>query len=429
MFSANRKGLKRQVLLLLCSALMVMMSGAMAQDVKLSIMRPGYPVEAREFLSAAAAAYQVNHPNVSIEIIDADWSTFHDRIMVWISAGQEPDIYLPGVIQFADLVDMEAIVPLDSLVTAELRNDIPQSVMQTWAIDGVQYGVPGAMTSVSLWYNKELFEQAGLDPEAPPTTWEELVEYGLAITDRTDAYGVGLNLGRFADTMHNLTGVVLSTALGGPLADPAGNPNFNTEAGVAAVQFLDDLVNRYQITQPHPEQYSKADVRLLFRDDKVAMVAEGPWIIGLLNGVTDLSAPETSKFGVAPVPAGPDGKAFTILDGSPWVVSANSKHPEEALDFLEFLISAEWQYAHDSAVHQPPFRQSIWDQKGDEIENAWIYKTMVDQLDRAFMTPVQNGSRFLEIINDSLQMVVLGQSSPAAALDAAAAELQRLYRR
>jgi len=405
---------------------------ASAEEVTISVMRHGYPVEARAFLEKAAAAFNEVRPDVKVEVLDADTNTFQDRIMIWISGGQEPDLFLTPVVAFGDLMSLNAILPLDDIIDQELEDDIPQAVWNVYRKDGVTYGIPGLATGVGLWYNKELFEQAGLDPEAPPTTWDDLIEYGLQIEQNTDAHGIGLNLGRYRDTTQNLAGELFFSGLNGPMIAADGTPMFDSPAGLETLEYLISLVHEHQITQPHPEEYTKTDIRMLLRDGVVAMAIDSPFIMGMLREVTDLSSPETSKFGVSGVLQSTieGGAGVVPLDTNPWVISANTKHPEAAKAFLRFLVTPEWQYEHDLAVNQTPFRASIWEEMGDEIQNAWIFRRLLPELEQSvvYIPIIPKAELFLEIFNDALQSAVLGIKSPATALNDAADEVRNLNR-
>ncbi|MGE5609291.1 MAG: ABC transporter substrate-binding protein, partial [Bacillota bacterium] len=225
-------------------ALVAMLFGAIAglaaAPVTIKVMRPGYPKEARVFFTEVEQALVKEHPNIRLEIIDADWNTFHSRIPIWVSGRQEPDVYLCSPSDLAALVDIGAMMPLDSLVDTELKQDIPAGAWQDVKYKDKIYAIPAAVAPFVLWYNKDIFRQAGLDPAKPPTTWDELLSYSQQIKKNTGVAGLGIGLGRSLDFTQLVWGMLYYSATNANYVDGNGKSLITSADSIRAHQFLTD---------------------------------------------------------------------------------------------------------------------------------------------------------------------------------------------
>jgi multiple sugar transport system substrate-binding protein len=405
---------------------------AQAQDIVLKVMRGGYPQATKELFIEFEKEFQQEHPNVSFDIIEADWGTFHDRIGIWIRGQQEPDIYLTSIVELAPYVEIPAFLPLNDIFDEKLQSSLSEKIMAPYYFNGNLYGIPGQAGSFSFWYNKELFKEAGLDPNKPPKDWDELLEYAQKVVQNTDAYGIGLNLGRPQDFTQLLFGYLYFSATNTNFVDSDGRALFNSPEGIKAVQFMVDLVNKYKVTPPHPEELTKGDHRVLFRDGKIAMTFAGPWILSFLDEVTDLTSAETSKFAIAAPPVssveGKKGMVGVVHD--PWVISAHTKYPELAKKVLRGLLTTKWQHKHDLAIPQMPFRQDVLDTY--EYDKQWVWDVMVEDVANRSIgvnpqdPPGQTDAEIKEILNEYVLRALFGQMTVKEAMDTAANEVNKL---
>ncbi len=400
-----------------------------ANPVTIKVMRPGYPKEARAFFTEVQEALAKEYPNIKLEIVDADWNTFHTRMPIWVAGKQEPDVYLSSLTDVAGFVDVGGVMAPDSLIDSNLRADIPAGAWDAAKYKGRIVAIPGDYAPFVLWYNKDIFKKAALDPNKPPTTWDELLQYALKIKQTTDVAPIGVNLGRTSDFTELIWGMLFFSATNHQYIDDDGRPQITSENSIKAHQFLVDLVRKYKVTQPDPQNYSKGDLRLLMRDEKVAMVVDGPWLMNVLSSKANLSAAETSKFGIAPAPRPPiEGKIPMYASTTDsWIISSNSKHLEEAQSVLKFLLRPEWQYAHDKYVQQMPFRKSLYrDPAKYPLTNNWIYRGMNAVIEKTINAhPISSTANAeYEAMKNAVVKMVTGVASVEAALNEAAATIK-----
>lgn len=400
--------------------------------VTLKVMRAGYPKEARAFFAEVQKGLAKEYPDIKLEIIDADWNAFHTRLPIWVTGKQEPDVYLCSQTDLAAIVDIGGVIPLDEFVDAKLRADVPAGAWESVKYKGKTVAIPGDYAPFVLWYNKEVFKKAGLDPQKPPTTWDELLQYGLKIKQNTTVAPIGVGLGRALDFTQLAWGMLFYSATNEQYVSDTGQPQIASENSIKAHQFLVDLVRKHKVTLPDPQQYSKGDLRLLFRDEKVAMVIDGPWIMNAIGKTADLSSPEKSKFAIAPAPRSPiQGKVpMYASTADAWVISANSKYPEEAKKLLQFLLRPEWQYAHDQFVQQMPFRKSLFEDPGKyPMAGNWIYRGMAGMMENtvAFQPIIPTANAVFDTMKNGVVKMVTGAASVEDALKEASNALRAMH--
>ena len=120
-----------------------------------------------------------------------------------------------------------------------------------------------------LYYNKEVFEAAGLDPEAPPATWDELLAAAKDIKEKAGVPGIGVPAITGAEVLEEFVGMFINQATDAPILDDKSMPLFDTDEGLEAVKFVEQLV---PYVQDSPTEYGRGELRPLLRDGGVRCV-------------------------------------------------------------------------------------------------------------------------------------------------------------
>ena len=335
------------------------------------------------------------------------------RFPLMAATGQLPDVSLPPDSLAATLGQGGAFLDLEGKLSDELVADIPAGMWKfPCASDGkTRFGVPANAGALVLWYNVDVFRTAGLDPDNPPQTWDEFVAAAQAIEDKTDADGLGLNGFARNDVMDMFGAVTASRAGEWYWKDEGG---VKTDAGVAeALDFVGKLV-KDGLTQASVESYNRADTRALLRDGKVGMTFDGPWAIGVLKQNGDVAAAD-ANYRTARLP-GRDGPGATSLNVSCYNVSAATKHPDEAMKFIEFLSTPENMLAHAQGYGVVPVRKSVLESDAFAAQ-PWKALATATAADTVPAKPgVEELSLVEKTIPNAVQRVLLGQADGATAL-------------
>jgi multiple sugar transport system substrate-binding protein len=228
--------------------------------------------------------------------------------------------------------------PLDELLSKEFLANFQPSGIEAFTIDGKLIAMPYFLDPRAMYYRKDLFEKAGLKP---PETWADVLAAAEKLNNPPDMNAFGAAFSFASDAMDYWWYAWLGAngADGNTdLWDENGKSRFNTPEGIAATQFLVDLAQKYKALNPDYITASRdADLQPLFYNGKLAMLATGSWFPTLLkNNAPDL------QVGIAAIPVAKAGmKHVTAFWPDAVMMFKQSKHPQEAAKFLEWMYSKE----------------------------------------------------------------------------------------
>jgi len=378
-----------------------------AEPVKLVFLRSGGEGE-KEVVGPQVEAFTAE-TGIEVEMIMVPWGQGFQKMMTMVGSGNAPDVAYTGSRYIPSLAEMGAITPIT--VPADRQSEYFDSIwgMVTW--NGEIYGVPSAFSSKVLYYNKDLFEQAGLDPNSPPTTWEELEAAAKAINENTDANGFALAGAKFVSTTSQFFNFLYQN--GGEVIDSDGNVVINSPEAVEALEFYASLAD-YAETGPIAHQ--REDLWELFAEEVVGMYISGPW---RRAAFVDAGI----NFGVAPLPAGPNGSSSTILVSDSLIVFSQSEHIEEARQLALYLTSRENQETLDTTWGMTPARPAEAALAFFQDDPTW--KPFVDMVPLGKPQPLVSDWNLLEdALTDAIQAVLLGELDAQTALDRVQAKLE-----
>jgi multiple sugar transport system substrate-binding protein len=286
-------------------------------------------------------------------------------------------------------------------------------VADTVTFDGTQWGRPVAFSTKALYWNKDLFAAAGLDPEKPPTTFAEKIAYAQAITEKTDAAGYGVVAKTFDNTMHQFLHWVYSND--GLVIDADNNIVLDSPQNLESLTALRDIV---PFAEEGPTAYEQNEVRAIFLDGKLGMIEAA-------SGALNLLADSSFKWGVTTLPQGPSAKGpGTLLITDSMAVFKGSGVEEQAKDLAIFLTNPENQTAYEAEQGLTPLRPGAAADAIVAADPNW--KPFFDGI--AFGGPEPLLTDYLGLQNvmiEMVQSVVTGAAEPAAALTKAAGELEQ----
>ncbi|MFJ5230017.1 ABC transporter substrate-binding protein [Kitasatospora sp. NPDC088391] len=275
---------------------------------------------------------------VNLEVIP--WSDLLNRILAATASGQGPDVLNIGNTWSASLQATGALLPFDQAAFDKIGGK-DRFLASTIASAGAKGKDPAAVPLYSmaygLYYNKKLFQQAGI--ANPPTTWDELVADGKKLTTG-GSYGLAIEGGNGSENVHHA--FTLGMQHGTGFYDAAGKPAFDSPEAVAAVKQYVDFIANDKIAAPGNAEYAANQSVTDFATGKAAMLM---WQSAGANLKSHGMNPD--DYGVVPVPtaAGATGdKATTsMVAGINLAVFKNTKNLDGALNFVKFMTSDEEQ--------------------------------------------------------------------------------------
>ena len=277
--------------------------------------------------------------DVDLEVIG--WSDLQTRIQTAVTSGQAPDVVNIGNTWAVSLQATGAFLPLDDAAMDAIggADKFVDTALETGGAPGTEpTSVPLYGLAYGLYYNKAMFEAAGLQP---PTTWEEMVSAAQTLTDpATGVYGMALAAGSYTENNH--FAFINATQNGAELFDADGNPTF-TEDGVVdgIVRYL-DLMQEQDVVNPANAQYDNASLAVAdFATGKAAMILNQ----NNANATIESNGMAPDAYGVVPFPAPADAESDVAshVAGINISVFGNTEHPDEALRFVEYMTSEDVQ--------------------------------------------------------------------------------------
>jgi len=286
---------------------------------------------------AIADAYTADHPNVTIKVTVLENEAFKTKLST-TAAPDYPDLFQSWG---GGIMAAQADAGLLKDITADIadwKDTINPGAMSIYAYNGKQYGVPWDMGMIGFWYNKALFEQAGIT--APPATWDEY----LAAVEKLRAAGIDPLAIAGKDkwpSMHLWTYLVLRTGGGDALSEMIQSGNWNTDACTKA----GEEVLKLNALDPYQAGYKSADYNAeaaSVGNGKAAMELMGQWApsVQMDQSADKAGLGEDLGWFAFPTVAGGAGAATDGVGGGNGIaVGANA--PPEALDFLKFFSSVD----------------------------------------------------------------------------------------
>ena len=308
--------------------------------VKLQMWKAPHKPAGEEVKIAEKVLASLNEANrgVQVEYTEVPWNKYGEQLKAAFASNTPPDItyQTEGISAYAIPGQLE---PIDDFLKQApgLREEYRSNAYIPGTIDGKLYGMPWVFAGNSLLWNKDLFEKAGLDPNKPPDTWEQVIEYGLKLT-KADQQQYGLMIGpKTALEFHGWNTVFWPINAGGRWTNDAFSEVFFEEKeSVQAADFYGDLFNKHKITPPAEMGKVTGQLMALFTAGKGGFAWE---VNTAIAAVRDTNP--TFKLGVGPKPKGPAPDAIKARAGYGSVgylsISKNSKFKPEAWTAIRFL--------------------------------------------------------------------------------------------
>lgn len=236
---------------------------------KITVLRPGDQEPVSAFMEPAIEQFMADNPDIEVEIMYESWGGWIQTYATLFENDTQPDVIFWWDNKLNDSSAAGRLQPLNDVVDQEVFDKLPQSYWDIGSIGTEEtYYIPSSVDPFMLYYNKDVFTAAGLDPESPPTTWSELLAACEAISANTDVPALGVPAKAGMDTLQEFVALFITQKTGTDLLDKDNNPTFNTPEGVEALEYLSELF-KYQM--PSTTDYGRGDLRPLVRDGQVGI--------------------------------------------------------------------------------------------------------------------------------------------------------------
>jgi ABC-type glycerol-3-phosphate transport system substrate-binding protein len=296
-----------------------------------------------EAMQKVVDAFNRSQDRVAVEYLSV--SSVDRKTLVATAGGDPPDVagvWLPNVYGF---VDRDALMPLDGFIRSE-GYTLEQWIARYSRVYGQMceyrghiWAVSSTPSATALHWNKRLFREAGLDPDRPPRTLQELDEFADRLTKRDPASGRILQIG-FLPQEPGWFSWAFPAWFGGVYLDREGIAIGRTDGALAAYRWVEGYTRKYGLDAIKSFTAgfgSFASPQNAFMAGKVAMVFQGVW----MNNYITQFAPGL-EYGVAPFPvARPGVEEFTVAEADVLVIPRGAHHPREAWEFIKYVSTID----------------------------------------------------------------------------------------
>lgn len=283
----------------------------------------------RTYWDEVVASFRKKRPEIDVEVTVHPARVAERKVAELAGKGEPPDI--AQIDSFAGHAAAGRLHVADEVLSIPVQADFVPALASAGEIRRVQYALPFVVNLQLLFYNKGLFAAAGLDPEQPPRTWEELKNHALALRAAGVDVPYGLALGPKDAHVEAMTWMLGN---GGGFTGEGGMYAIDAPANVQTMSWLrDELVGR-GLTTANPALTSRQALSGLFAEGKV----------GMLNGSLSLMRQVDGAdvdYGMAPVP-GRTGLSRTTMGSAHWMLAFRRKGNDDAVGaFLDHVYAEE----------------------------------------------------------------------------------------
>ncbi|MGC9495040.1 ABC transporter substrate-binding protein [Streptomyces sp. WG7] len=274
-----------------------------------------------------AKAYEAKHPDVHVDVTVYSWNDVDREVREMVEAGKAPDMAQIGA--YSDYADKDLLYRADDLLSIPVQANYVSQLAGAGQVNGVQYGLPFAASTRVLFYNKTLFDKAGV---TPPKSWDDLAKAAEELKKEGVKFPYALPLGPEEAPAETVQWLLSG---GGGYTDDVGTYSIDSPQNVTTFTWLkEELVGKGLTGPVAPGKLNRADAFAAFANGDVGMLNGHPTLMKTASG-------KGVKYGMVPTP-GIDGASRNTLGVTDWMTAFKKNgHQEEIGDFLDFVYSDE----------------------------------------------------------------------------------------
>jgi multiple sugar transport system substrate-binding protein len=379
--------------------------------------------EERVVIKGLVSEFEKTHPGVHVSLMHIPENYFQ-KLHILIAGDLTPDVMFLNSLSFPVYAENKILQPLDSALAKPQstisRNMFYEPALEAMSWEGQLYAVPRDVSNLVMFYNRDLFRQAGLAEPTANWTLETMADMAGKLTKDTDGDG---KLDQFGLSFAGKQAILWLPYLwsqGGDLFNADFTQFVLTDPqAVKALQFYADLRNKTHVA-PTLKDSGNASMSQLFLQGKLAMMLNGRWSVPVLRQQA------TFHWDVAPFPEGENGSVVGI-DASGYAISAKTAHPKESLELVQFLSSREAQAAFCKSGLIVPARRDVAESSDFLSAPPAHGHYFIDVIARGYPThtPVR-WNEISEELSVALEPVWEGNQSAQDAIESVAPKIRKL---
>ncbi|MFH1904674.1 MAG: sugar ABC transporter substrate-binding protein [bacterium] len=370
-------------------------------------------------------AFERSHPAIKVVLELCDWTSYEGKLLTMIVGNTAPDVFVTSIQNDTSFASKGILVNLDPYIEKSKFNisDIFPQALEACRYNGHIYGIPKGVSTTALFYNKDLFDSAGVNYPDETWDWNIFLEACRKLTKDIDGDG---RIDQFGCSVTNWSTVwtPLVWQNGGKVYNDLQNPTeclLDQPEAYEAIQFYVDLVHRYHVAPTVSQQESVGD---MFTAGKMAT------LVSWRAYVPGLRAKAMFNWDVAPLPKGK--RRATILLVLCFGVSTQTKYPEESWELVKFLGGEEGQRILSESGQDIPTRKSVaysedFSQPKLPPQHDSVF---LDALEYGYLgARIQNPKELSDLMRRELDMVFLGKVSAEEACKKLKADIDKMLKK
>jgi multiple sugar transport system substrate-binding protein len=299
--------------------------------------------------SKVVEAFQAAHPEITVDFQLLPYADYFTSLKTWVAGGTAPDVASLDLSMLQEMAAAGSLADLNPIIEADGYDlsQYYQSTLDMFQNNGGQYGLPASYSNVVLYYNKNLFDAAGLPYPDDTMDWATFMAYNKQLTQDTNGDGT---IDIFGTSRLWWPYYMLLTGAT-PFNADATQCTLTDQAAIDGFQAMVDLTLTDKVA-PSANDLAAQDDWHMFQAGRIAMYPIGPWSITEFNEVI-----KDFDWDATTLPAGPTGKKVTFLFGNAYSVLSSSKQQEAAFEFMKFVTGPEGdQIRQDSGFEIAPIK-------------------------------------------------------------------------
>jgi multiple sugar transport system substrate-binding protein len=331
------------------------MSDVQQEPVTIRFTTWGSPASNRVYQDVVDAFMKEN-TDINVELMMLPWDAYHRKILTMFAAGSKLDVMRLANSYFPQFMEKGALLPLDDAIAKDkeeidLDDFYPEALMGCRAKDGRIYGLPVDIAGWAIYYNRGLFDRAGLSYPDDSWNWNTALDVAKKLTQDLDGDGIVDQYGLYVKVKMGVIELLTGQAGATILNEDNSRCTFNTDEGRAVIQLLYDLIVKHKVVPPPA-----------FRADQNVFAAQKVAMVLLMRGdVTGFRQSLAFDWDCGPVPKWPGREPSALIVGgfNPWVISKNTELPEESWRFLKYLTGKKASQSMAKTGRFVPARRSV----------------------------------------------------------------------
>ena len=377
-----------------------------------------------EVVDGIVADFESENPDIKVNAIySGNYDDTRVRALSALASGEPAQLAVMFSIDAYDLIEQDVILPFEEVATSDADkawlNSFYPALMANGAIEGQTWGIPFQRSTIVAYYNKEMFTAAGLDPESPPTTWDEMIEMGKALT-KGDTYGLMIPSTGYPYWMFQALAIQNGKEV---MSNDGLTTYFDDPTVVETLEFWKSLSTEHKIMPEGTVEWGT--LRQAFLEGQTAMMWHST------GNLTAVKKAASFDFGVAELPA--NVRKGSPTGGGNFYLFKDTTEEERtaALKLMRFMTApdqaAAWSIGTGyMGVSPAAYETDALKAYTAEFPPALVARNQLENAVAEFST--FETARVRDGLNNAIQSALTGAKEPADALAEAQSSAVRLLK-